>query len=290
MAPKIKSPMLSYTALLDDATKQLYDASDTPRIDAEVLMQHVLQKNIAWLIAYGDTLAGADHSKAFYNLVSLRHQGQPIAYLTGSRDFWSLTLAVDENVLIPRPDTETLVEEALERLPKDQSLKVLDLCTGSGAIALSIAKERPLAKVVALEYHIGALTVAQKNAELNSIANVEFRQSNWFAALSESEQFDLIASNPPYVEPGDPHLEQGDLRFEPITALTALESGFADIRHIIETAPLYLKHKGWLIIEHGYNQAQQVAALFKANGFIEIELFNDINHLPRCTIAQQATA
>lgn len=281
--------MLSYKALLDDATKQLYDGSDTPRIDSEVLMQHVLKKDVAWLISYGDTIATSDHTKEFYNLVSRRYEGQPIAYLTGSRDFWSLTLKVDENVLIPRPDTETLVEEALERLPKGRPIEVLDLGTGSGAIALSIAKERPQAKVLALEYQAGALAIAKQNSALNSISNVTFRLSDWYQALNESEQFDLIASNPPYVEPGDPHLAKGDLRFEPITALTSLENGLADIRKIIENAPTYLKKGGWLIIEHGYNQANEVSSLFHLNGFEEVESFHDINNLPRCTLGKKAS-
>lgn len=280
--------MLTYKALLDDATKQLYDGSDTPRIDSEVLMQHVLQKDIAWLISYGDTVSTPAHTKAFFDLVYRRHEGQPIAYLTGTRDFWSLTLKVDKNVLIPRSDTETLIEQALEHLPKDQPIEVLDLGTGSGAIALSIAKERPLAKVLALEYQAAALAVAKQNSLSNNISNVEFRLSDWYQALNKSEQFDLIASNPPYVEPGDPHLAQGDLRFEPITSLTALESGFADIRNIIENAPTHLKKNGWLIIEHGYNQASQVCALFRENGFNDIESFNDINHLPRCTLGKKA--
>jgi release factor glutamine methyltransferase len=280
--------MLSYKALIDDATKQLYDSTETPRIDSEVLMQHVLQKDIAWLIGYGDTLATADHTKAFFDLVAKRYTGQPIAYLTGSRDFWTLKLKVNKNVLIPRPDTETLVEEAIERLPKDRAIMVLDLGTGSGAIALSIAKERPLAKVIAIEYQAEALELAKQNALRNKIENVEFRQSDWFAAIDPSEQFDLIASNPPYVEPGDPHLQQGDLRFEPITALTAVESGFADIRNIIETAPSQLKDNGWLIIEHGFNQAERVAELFQNNGFSEVTLCQDINHLPRCTLGKKA--
>jgi release factor glutamine methyltransferase len=279
--------MLSYTALIDDATKQLYDTTDTPRIDSEVLMQHVLQKDIAWLIGYGDTLASADHSKAFYELVAKRHSGQPIAYLIGWRDFWTLTLTVNENVLIPRPDTETLVEEALERLSKDSSIDVLELGTGSGAIALSIAKERPLANVIAVEYHSKALEVAKHNSKANDVTNVEFRLSDWFAAIDQSEQFDLIASNPPYVEPNDPHLQQGDLRFEPLTALTAPEHGLADIRNIIEAAPRHLKNNGWVIIEHGFNQAEEVADLLSKNGFSQITLHKDINQLPRCTCGKK---
>ncbi len=282
--------MLTYKALLDDATQQLYTTSDTPRIDCEVLMQHLLNKDIAWLISYGDTTASPEHTKAFYDLVTKRQNGTPIAYITGSRDFWSLRLKVDENVLIPRPDTETLVEHALECMPTGKTINVLDLGTGSGAIALSIAKERPLSNVIALDYQAGALEIAKQNSLLNNVTNVEFRLSDWFEALDRSEQFDLIASNPPYVEPGDHHLDQGDLRFEPISALTALEGGFADIRNIIETAPSYLKNNGYLIIEHGYNQADEVASIFHANDFVDVALFKDINDLPRCTLAKKAVS
>jgi len=278
--------MLSYKALLDDATKQLYEQSDTPRIDAEVLMQHVLGQGIAWLISYGDTIATAEHTKVFYDLIEQRRKGQPIAYLTGSRDFWTLSLDVNENVLIPRPDTETLVEAALDHLPSEVTLSILDLGTGSGAIALSLAKERPMAKVIAAEYQQGALDVAKVNAAKNKIENVEFVLSDWFSNIEPQSHFDLIASNPPYVEVGDPHLDHGDLRFEPITALTAEENGLADIRHIVENATKALVPNGVLVIEHAYNQADAVARLFSENGFADVQLFRDINDLPRCTLGK----
>jgi len=278
--------MLSYKALLDDATKQLYELSDTPRIDAEVLMQHVLGQGIAWLISYGDTIASAAHIKAFYELVGQREKGKPIAYLTGSRDFWTLSLDVNENVLIPSPDTETLVEAALEHLPAGAESMILDLGTGSGAIALSLAKERPEAKIIGAEYHEGALDVAKANAVKNKVENVEFVLSDWFSNIDPQTRFDLIASNPPYVEPGDPHLDQGDLRFEPITALTAEENGLADIRNIVENAANYLVANGVLVIEHGYNQAEAVADLFDTNSYTDVQLFKDINDLPRCTLGK----
>lgn len=278
--------MLSYKGLLDDATKQLFEQSDTPRIDAEILMQHVLNQGIAWLISYGDTLASSEHTKKFYDLVEQREQGKPIAYLIGNRDFWTLSLDVNENVLIPRPDTETLVEAALDHLPISTGLTILDLGTGSGAIALSLAKERPQSKVIAAEYHQRALDVAKANAVKNKIDNVEFVLSDWFSNIEPQIRFDLIASNPPYVEPGDPHLDQGDLRFEPITALTAEENGLADIRNIIENAANYLAVDGVLVIEHGYNQAEAVAGLFERNSYVDVQLFKDINNLPRCTLGK----
>ena len=278
--------MLSYQALVNDATTQLYQTSDTPRIDAEILLQHVLDKGIAWLISYGDTTASAEHTKAFYHLVEQRHQGQPIAYLIGYRDFWTLSLEVNEHVLIPRPDTETLIEAALDCLDNNAAPTLLDLGTGSGAIALTLAKERPQANVIAAEYQAQAIEVAKRNALKNNVSNVEFIQSDWFESIDQDSKFDLIASNPPYIEPNDEHLKQGDLRFEPITALTASENGLADLRVIIQNSGRYLKPQGFLIVEHGYNQADKVRELFENNNFIDIELHKDINDLPRCTIGK----
>lgn len=289
--------MLTYKALVDDGTQHIYSQSETPRIDAEVLLQHVTGQSMAWYIAYGDSPALAEHITVFYQLIARRVDGEPIAYLTGERDFWTLTLKVDKNVLIPRPDTETLVEGALDVLgltesiangssANAQSLNILDLGTGSGAIALSLAKECKNAKVIATDYQAAALEVAKLNAKHNSINNLEFRQGSWFEPINNSERFDLIASNPPYIEHNDPHLKRGDLRFEPISALVAKDSGLADLQNIIETAPAFLKDQAWLIVEHGYNQAEQVASLFSDNGFEKIELLKDINHLPRCTRGQ----
>jgi len=278
----------SYKALIEDATKLLYEASDTPRIDAEVIMQHIIEHPLAWLIAYGDTLATTDHVQQFYQLVEERQQGQPIAYLVGKRDFWSLSLKVSTQVLIPRPDTETLVEHALQRLPNDAPVNVLDLGTGSGAIALSLAKERPLSRVTAVDSQTGALAVARENARINNITNVDFIKSDWFHDISSDSAFELIASNPPYIEAGDPHLTQGDLRFEPSSALVAKHGGLSDLTTIIHQSLGYLSPNGWLIVEHGYNQAESVTALFKQAGYQNIECYNDLNELPRCTVGQNA--
>lgn len=275
----------SFQQLIDDGTKLLFDHSDTPRIDSEVLLQHALQKNLAWLIAHSNEYATAEQLKAFYALIAERAEGQPIAYLVGYKEFWSLKLKVNQHVLIPRGDTETLVELALEHLPKQQASTVLDLGTGSGAIALSIAKERPNSSVVAVDAHSNALEVAKHNQQLHKLENVELLVSNWFDSVPSNE-FDMIVSNPPYVAAKDPHLEQGDLRFEPDTALIATNNGFDDLHHIIEQAPNHLKHDGYLIVEHGFEQAEQVATAFEHRGFSNAVTHNDINQLPRCSIGQ----
>ena len=280
------SAVPSYKDLLDDASKLLFDASDTPRIDAEILLQHVISKPMAWLIAHGDSLATANHIKNFYAAISDRQTGKPIAYITGSREFWTLNLKVNESVLIPRPDTETLVEHALQHIPSDSHGQLLDLGTGSGAIALALAKERPDCDVYAIDSQPAALQIAQENAELNGIKNISFVRSNWFDDVAKTPKFNLIASNPPYVQPGDPHLLEGDLRFEPDSALTATENGLSDLRQIITAAPEYLAAQGWLIVEHGYNQEIEVAEIFTQIGYSQIRCFHDINGLPRCTIGQ----
>lgn len=254
-------------------------------------MQHAIEQPMAWLIAYGDTIASSDHSQRFFSMIAERQTGKPIAYIIGSRDFWTLNLTVNEHVLIPRPDTETLVEHALEALKtldvldKNESLNILDLGTGSGAIALSLAKELPTSNVLALDAHQAALDVAQDNAKRHALKNVNFLVSDWYSTLTQ-QRFDLIASNPPYIEAGDEHLAQGDLRFEPNSALVAKEDGLSDIKHIIKNAANFLKANGYLIIEHGYNQQAAVSQLFEKHGFRDVICHQDINHLPRCTIGQ----
>jgi release factor glutamine methyltransferase len=276
----------SYRSLLDDATLILYDGSPTPRIDSEVLLQEVTNRPLSWVFAYGETLATADHVRRFFDLVAQRQQGQPIAYLLGYKDFWTLRLKVDMRVLIPRSDTETLIENALQKLPEGALSRVLDLGTGSGAIALSIAKERPNAQVVATDYQFDALEVAKNNATYNGVSNVTFLQSDWFSNIAVDDKFDLIASNPPYVEIGDPHLAQGDLRFEPDSALISGGDGLHDLEKVIQGSVNHLLPSAWLIVEHGYNQSRDVAHLLSCAGYINIKLHKDINDLPRCTIGQ----
>jgi release factor glutamine methyltransferase len=275
----------SYRDLINDATQILYESSDSPRIDAEVLMQHAISQSLAWLMAYGDSVAEASHSKHFFTLVEQRQAGKPIAYLLGYKEFWSLRLEVNEHVLVPRADTEILVEQCLERINVDQEASILDLGTGSGAIALALAKERPNSRVTAVDSQTAALQVARDNALANNLNNVGFVRSDWFSEIGE-QRFNMIAANPPYVASDDEHLSRGDLRFEPITALAAKSDGLSDIDQIINTAPSFLLPNGWLIVEHGYQQGEQVSALFEQAGFSNIGLYVDLNKLPRCTAGQ----
>lgn len=272
----------TYRTLVDQATTELFNDSDSPRIDAEVLLQHVVQGSMAWLIANGDNFATAEHIRTFSKLVELRQQGQPIAYLVGHKEFWSLQLKVNEHVLVPRADTETLVEQSLNLIANIPSPRILDLGTGSGAIALALAKELPQAKVIAVDASIDALNIAEENAKSNQLNNVQCILSDWFAAV-EGDKFDLITANPPYVAADDSHLNKGDLRFEPNVALVAKKDGFADLQTIISNAPLFLQGDAKLIVEHGYQQGPRVKGLFQQAGFAEVKPHYDLNNLPRCT-------
>jgi len=272
----------SYRSMVDDATAILYDVSQSPRIDAEVLMQHTLQQPLAWLIAYGDSAPSKDHTLSFYEHIKRRQQGHPIAYITGHKEFWSLNLIVNDSVLIPRPDTEILVDNALNKLNSTLDCEILDLGTGSGAIALSLAKECPTAKIIATDSQLAALNIAKQNASRNKLENVCFLESDWFNNVPP-QKFNLITSNPPYIEPNDEHLKQGDLRFEPSCALIGADDGLGDLKEIISNSISYLKKNGHLIVEHGYNQHEDVQRLFYTAGFKEIQTFQDLNDLPRCT-------
>lgn len=260
----------------------LAQASLAP-IDAQVLLAHVLRTDRAWLAAHAtDPLDSAD-AEAFFALARRRRDGEPAAYLTGMREFWGLPFAVDPSVLIPRPETETLVECALRALPADRSVRVLDLGTGSGAIALAIASARPRADVLATDVSPSALAVARRNAERMKLANVRWLQSDWYDELrDEAQPFDLIASNPPYVAEGDPHLREGDVCFEPPGALRAGRDGLVALRAVIAGAPARLAAgRGVLVVEHGYDQADAVHALMRAAQFVGIQSFRDLSGIPR---------
>ena len=261
----------------------------TAKLEAQLLLQHVLNVNRAWLIAHEHDALQANIHAAYGALVNRRVNGEPIAYILGYREFYGLKFKVSIDTLIPRPDTETLVDAALAKIPLQKVLKISDLGTGSGAIALAIAKNRPYIHVTALDASQAALDIAIENAQSLNINNVKFLLSDWFNALKlndEHKKFDVIVSNPPYIEALDVHLTQGDLRFEPISALASGADGLDDIRKIISQAPLHLNPQGWLMLEHGYNQAEQVSALLKLANFSEIETIKDLGGNNRVTLGK----
>lgn len=245
------------------------------RVDAEWLLLHVLAKPRSWLIAHADDALDEAAAAAFAALVERRAAGEPVAYLTGQRGFWSLQLAVGPATLIPRPETELLVELALARLPPDRPCRVADLGTGSGAIALAIAHERPRARVVATDASAAALTVARDNAQRLGLAHISFAEGDWLAPLID-QRFELIVSNPPYIEAADPHLQQGDLRFEPAAALASGVDGLDAIRGIVRAARAHLEPAGWLLLEHGWNQGAAVRGLLQVAGYGEVFTAQDL--------------
>ncbi len=261
-------------------------ATAIDRVDAEWLLAHALGRPRSWLLAHaGDPLPAAA-AECFAALQARREAGEPVAYLTGTQGFWTLELDVSPATLIPRPETELLVERALARIAPGATARIADLGTGSGAIALAIAKERPRATVVATDASTAALDVARGNAVRNRIANVEFRAGDWFAPLA-GERFDLIASNPPYIAVGDPHLDAGDLRFEPPSALSSGSDGFDAIRRIVGDAPAHLHAGGWLLLEHGWEQGATVRALLVEAGFVEIDTARDLEDRDRVTLGRR---
>lgn len=259
------------------------------KIDARLLLQHVLNIDHAVLLTHPDRLLTSQQASEYSHLVVQRINGKPVAYLIGKREFYDLTLKVTEAVLIPRPETEILVEWALRLIPVDQPCKVLDLGTGSGAIAITIAKHRPQTRVVAVDLSADAIAVCQQNVENLQINNLYLVTGNWFDELSQA-RFDLIVSNPPYVAENDPHLQQGDLRFEPQLALSSGNNGLACISHIIGLAPDHLVQSGWLLLEHGYDQAGDCKRLFANAGFSNICSYPDLAGIMRVSGGQMNTS
>lgn len=255
------------------------------KFEAQLLLQNVLNVNRAWLLAH-ESDALQDKIKAdFESLLARRLLGEPITYILGQREFFGLNLIVTPDTLIPRPDTETLVETALDKIPTDTPFTVLDLGTGTGAVALAIAEHRPEAQVTAIDASSGALDIAKRNANQLDLTQIDFRLSNWFSAL-EGERFNLIVSNPPYIEQHDIHLTQGDLRFEPMSALASGTDGLDDIRQIVDNCLLHLHPQGWLMLEHGYNQAHLVTDLMAQSGLIDITTIKDLGANDRVTIGK----
>ncbi|WP_039056470.1 peptide chain release factor N(5)-glutamine methyltransferase [Enterobacter sp. Bisph1] len=259
-------------------------ASDSPRRDAEILLGFVTGKSRTYILAFGETLLPAEQLQQLNGLLARRANGEPVAHLIGVREFWSLPLFVSPATLIPRPDTECLVEQALARLPA-QPCRILDLGTGTGAIALALASERPDCHVTAVDLVPDAVALAQRNAGHLGIQNIEIVQSRWFSALA-GKQFDLIVSNPPYIDEQDPHLAQGDVRFEPLSALVAADGGLADLRALIDEARRFILPGGWLLLEHGWQQGATVRTLFNDYGWQQVATCRDYGGNERVTLGQ----
>ncbi len=270
---------------LENAYETLQAISDSAKLDSEILLCHVLEKNRAFLRAWPDKQLNPRQKEKFLALVKRRQTGVPIAYIVGSKEFWSREFNVNQHVLIPRPETELLIELALDLIPDNQFKSILDLGTGSGAIGITLAMERPTTKVIATDISIQALEVAKTNAKKHNAFNITFRPSHWLKQLA-NEKHHLIVSNPPYIDPADPHLQQGDLRFEPNSALIANKQGLEDIFEIVETAKNFLYDGGYLLIEHGYNQKQQVQSIYEKFKYTNIASHYDLAGQPRITLGQ----
>jgi len=261
---------------LQQASNDLAESSPSSALDAQVLLCHVLQCNSAHLAAWPEKALTDEQQEKYNLLVAGRQQGCPVAHLTGQREFWSLNFAVDNSTLIPRPETETLIEFILSHFADRKQLRMLDMGTGTGAIAIAVAKEMPGWQIVASDISAAALELARHNSEKLKSENISFIQSDWFQNIS-AKDFDLIVSNPPYIAADDPHLSQGDVRFEPATALISGSSGMDAIEHICAQAKNQLAKNGWLIVEHGYNQKQQVADCLTSNGYVQITQQQDLS-------------
>ncbi|WGC23094.1 peptide chain release factor N(5)-glutamine methyltransferase [Enterobacter ludwigii] len=261
-------------------------ASESPKRDAEILLEFVTGKVRTYLLAFGETQLSAEQEAQLATLLARRKTGEPVAHLVGEREFWSLPLYVSPATLIPRPDTECLVEQALSRLPT-QACRILDLGTGTGAIALALASERPDCEVTAVDVMPDAVALAQRNVARLGFPNVTVLQSSWFSAL-DNRTFGMIVSNPPYIDEHDPHLTQGDVRFEPLTALVAANEGLADIVHIVTTSRQHLLPGGWLLVEHGWTQGDAVRDVFIAAGYRAVETCRDYGGNDRLTLGQWA--
>ncbi|EMW1038758.1 peptide chain release factor N(5)-glutamine methyltransferase [Citrobacter freundii] len=274
---------MDYQHWLREAISQL-QASESPRRDAEILLEFVTGKGRTFILAFGETVLTEAQRQRLDTLLERRQRGEPVAHLTGVREFWSLPLFVSPATLIPRPDTECLVEQALACLPAS-ACRILDLGTGTGAIALALATERPDCAVTAVDRMPDAVALATRNKQHLAIDNVCVLQSDWFSAL-QGQQFDMIVSNPPYIDEQDPHLALGDVRFEPLSALVAGEQGMADIVHIIDESRHMLTPGGYLLLEHGWQQGQAVRDAYTHAGYQAVETCRDYGGNERITLGR----
>lgn len=263
-------------------SKKLEEISDSPRLDTEIFLCHVLEKPSSYLMTWPEQELAPLQVQRFTACLQRRQKGEPVAYILGTQAFWTLELEVSTDTLIPRADTEVLVETALNLFPENTPLRIADLGTGTGAIALALASERPAWEVWGCDRITAAVDLAKRNQTRLGLPDVSFVQGNWLAPLSG--RFDMIVSNPPYIDQNDEHLKQGDVRFEPVSALVAAEEGLSDIMHIINTAPDYLREGGWLLFEHGYQQAMAVRKLFCDSGYDQVQTYQDYAGNDRVTL------
>lgn len=275
----------SIAQALQEARQQLHPHTENPPLEAELLLGHVLERERSYLHTWPERQLTDTQWQQFHAMLQRRIAGEPIAYITGKRHFWDMELAVSKHTLIPRPETERLVELALARIPPDAHWHIADLGTGSGAIALAIARERPHCHVLATDLSAKALAVARDNAERLNVHNIRFRNSHWFETLGDM-CFEMIVSNPPYIHPRDPHLQRGDLRFEPASALRSGPDGLEDIRHIAQQARAHLTPPGWLLLEHGYDQGTALTTLLNELGYQAVGLFQDLSRNDRVSLGK----
>ena len=279
------SQLATIEASLNDAESTLSAASESPRLDAEILLAWVLDVPRSYLFAHTEEELPDRQASDFSDAIERREKFEPVAYITGSKEFWSMQLNVSRDTLVPRPETETLVEQALQRIPQDRACRVLDLGTGSGAIAIAIASERPKIAIVATDSNSKALLVAKENASLHKLRNITFLEGDWTETGAE-QTFDVVVSNPPYVNDNDPRLDS--LRYEPQDALTAGVDGLDAIRTIARDAKTVVRIDGWLVFEHGIEQQDAVAAVLHGYGWTDIECIEDLAGHPRVTTARMS--
>ena len=280
---------LSMSTIKQALAEAQHRLSDLPgvshKLESEILLAYVIHRPRSYLYTWPERTLEAQQLTKFQSLIERRSSGEPIAYITEEREFWGLPLRVSPATLIPRPETERLVEIALQQIPENESWQIADLGTGSGALALAIASERPLCQIVATDISEDALCIAEQNRKVLTLENVRFVQGRWFEPLN-GIRFDLVVSNPPYVAEKDPHLLEGDLRFEPQQALSSGPDGLDAIRTILSSAKSHMKPDAWLILEHGYDQGSTVMALFKQYGFTQVFCHADYADRERATVGQ----
>lgn len=275
----------SIANLINQGQELLQASSDSARLDAEILLCFILEKERSFLLTWPENILSDQQFQSYISLLIRRTQGEPVAYIVGTKEFWSLPLKVSTETLIPRPDTETLVELVLEEYGNINNLNCLDLGTGTGAIALALASENPTWHIDAIDYNEKAVKLAQFNANSCKLLQVNIFQSDWFSNIESQNKFDLIVSNPPYIDCEDENLNQGDVRFEPESALVAADNGLADIKHIAKTARSYLNFQGRLFFEHGYEQGLAVRNILLGLGYENVDTRQDLNGHDRITWA-----